>query len=53
MTTTKGGRGGLRFIWVSLFLDVLGVGLVFPILPKLLGSFLHGDTPLASRYYGV
>ena len=52
-TTTKGGRGGLRFIWVSLFLDVLGLGLVFPILPKLLGSFLHGDTPLASRYYGA
>jgi MFS transporter, DHA1 family, tetracycline resistance protein len=50
---TAADTRGLRFIWISLFLDILGVGLVFPILPKLLGTFLGSDTPLASRYYGA
>src|SRR5690606_10324045 len=34
-------------------LDTLGIGLVVPVLPRLIGSFLGGDVAEASRYYGA
>jgi MFS transporter, DHA1 family, tetracycline resistance protein len=44
---------GLRFILVTLFLDILGIGLVVPILPRLLESFVGNDPVLGSRLFGV
>jgi DHA1 family tetracycline resistance protein-like MFS transporter len=38
---------------VTLLLDTLGLGLVVPVLPRLVGSFVGGDIAAASRYYGV
>ena len=46
-------KAGLPFILVTLFLDILGIGLIIPIMPKLLGSFLHGNDEVTARYYGV
>ncbi|MGE5263978.1 MAG: TCR/Tet family MFS transporter [Acidobacteriota bacterium] len=45
-------RAGLAFIIVTIFLDMLGVGIVFPILPQLIASFLNGDLSAAAQYYG-
>lgn len=45
-------KAGLGFILVTLFLDILGIGIVIPILPKLLGSFVPGEAAAAS-WYGV
>lgn len=45
-------RAGLAFIIVTIFLDMLGVGIVFPILPQLIASFMNGDLSAAAQYYG-
>jgi DHA1 family tetracycline resistance protein-like MFS transporter len=45
-------KPALRFIFLTLFLDVLGMGVVVPILPKLLAGFVGNDDAVASRYYG-
>lgn len=49
MTSRKAGLG---FILVTLFLDILGIGLIVPILPRLLASFLDDDTVRAAPYLG-
>lgn len=43
---------GFLFVLVTLFLDVLGVGLISPILPKLIEQFV-GDISAAAYYYGA
>jgi len=45
-------QAGKAFIFVTLFLDIMGAGIVFPILPELITSFTQGDVSVASRYYG-
>ena len=44
---------GVPFILVTLLLDTLGIGVVIPVLPRLLASFLDGDLARASSYYGI
>ena len=41
------------FIFVTLVLDVLGIGLIVPILPKLIEELSAGDVTQASRTYGL
>ena len=54
MTTPKKPRqAGIIFILITLFLDILGLGIVIPILPELIKTFLGGDAPSAARYYGL
>src|ERR1043165_4933867 len=43
----------VAFILVTLMLDVLGIGLIIPILPRLIESFAHHDIVTASRLYGA
>ncbi|MCL1470228.1 TCR/Tet family MFS transporter [Argonema antarcticum] len=43
---------GLIFVLITLFIDVMGVGLSAPILPKLIAGFI-GDVSTASYYYGA
>ncbi|GAC1551393.1 MAG: tetracycline resistance MFS efflux pump [Herpetosiphon sp.] len=45
-------KASLAFIFVTLFIDVMGAGIVIPILPQLVASFMHGDVSAAARYYG-
>ncbi len=42
----------LGFIFVTLFLDVLGIGLVIPILPELVREFQGGNTQAAAQTFG-
>lgn len=41
------------FIFVTLFIDILGIGIIIPILPELVKGFVGGSTAMAGRYYGV
>lgn len=46
-------QAGLGFILVTLFLDVLGIGVVVPVLPRFVESFVGGDTAEGSRLVGL
>ena len=51
---TAGRRpAAMIFILITLFIDVLGLGLIIPILPELIKQFVGGDAALAGRYFGV
>ncbi|MDH3402156.1 MAG: TCR/Tet family MFS transporter [Acidobacteriota bacterium] len=41
------------FILVTLFIDILGIGIIVPVLPELVKHFVGGSTTLAGRYVGV
>ncbi len=45
-------KAGLGFILVTLFLDILGLGLVVPILPQLIKELSGGDTAVAAGWQG-
>jgi DHA1 family tetracycline resistance protein-like MFS transporter len=46
------GKAALGFIFVTIFIDVLGLGIIIPILPKLLEELGHVDISMASQYSG-
>jgi DHA1 family tetracycline resistance protein-like MFS transporter len=41
------------FILVTVFIDVLGIGIIIPILPELIKDFVGGSTAMAGRYFGI
>jgi DHA1 family tetracycline resistance protein-like MFS transporter len=41
------------FIFVTILLDMLALGLIMPILPKLVESFVDNDTASAARIFGL
>ncbi len=43
----------VAFIFITILLDMFAIGLVMPILPKLVESFLDNDTPSAARIFGL
>jgi DHA1 family tetracycline resistance protein-like MFS transporter len=43
---------GLGFIFVTLLIDILGGGLLIPVLPEFIGSLGHLEPAQASRHYG-
>ena len=46
------GKAALGFIFVTIFIDVLGLGIIIPILPNLLEELGHVDISMASQYSG-
>jgi DHA1 family tetracycline resistance protein-like MFS transporter len=46
-------RAALGFIFVTVLLDMLSLGVVVPLLPKLISDFLNGNTARASEYIGL
>ncbi|MDB4906688.1 MAG: tetA [Gemmatimonadetes bacterium] len=46
-------RAAVAFIFITVVLDVLSLGIIIPVLPKLVESFLGGDTQQAARMYGL
>src|ERR1051326_1939779 len=46
-------RASVVFVLITLFIDVLGMGLVIPILPKLVQNLLGGEVAEASFVFGV
>lgn len=47
------GRGAVAFIFVTILLDMLALGVIMPILPKLIESFVDNDTAHAARIFGL
>src|SRR5205809_2143961 len=45
-------RPALGFVFVTVVLDILGIGLIIPILPRLVKSFEGGDAAAASEVVG-
>ncbi len=46
-------KPAIGFILVTLFLDVLGIGLIIPVLPKLVESFQGGNVSAAAGTLGL
>lgn len=46
-------RASLAFILITVFLDVLGIGLVIPVFPELVTQMAGGDVSDGSRTYGL
>jgi DHA1 family tetracycline resistance protein-like MFS transporter len=46
-------RAALAFIFVTVVLDMLALGMIVPVLPKLVVTFEAGDTARAAQIYGV
>ena len=45
--------GAVAFIFVTILLDMFALGLILPILPKLVESFVNNDTASAARIFGL
>ena len=50
---TEPRRAALAFIFVTVALDMLALGLIIPVLPRLIGSFLGDDAADTSRMLGL
>ena len=46
-------RGAVAFIFVTILLDMFALGLILPILPKLVESFVDNDTARAAEIFGL
>jgi DHA1 family tetracycline resistance protein-like MFS transporter len=46
-------KPAILFIFITLVLDILGIGLIIPILPKLVQQFQHGNVEAASLTVGA
>src|SRR5580698_9005604 len=51
--TPPASGAAVAFIFVTILLDMFALGLILPILPKLVASFLDNDTASAARVFGV
>lgn len=51
-TVPAHGRAAFVFIFVTVLLDMIALGIVVPVLPKLIKSFLNGDTADAAHIVG-
>lgn len=45
-------RGAIGFIFVTIFIDVMGLGIIIPVIPKLLEDLRHVDNSAASEING-
>jgi DHA1 family tetracycline resistance protein-like MFS transporter len=53
MTSTAPRRAAVIFIFITVVLDILALGIIIPVLPMLVESFLGGDTARAATMYGL
>jgi MFS transporter, DHA1 family, tetracycline resistance protein len=51
-TIPKASAGNLNFVLICVFIDMLGIGLIVPVLPLLIGDFVSGREQQA-LWYGV
>ena len=46
-------RAALVFIFITVVLDILALGMIIPVLPRLVAGFLGNDTARAAEMFGV
>jgi DHA1 family tetracycline resistance protein-like MFS transporter len=51
--TPKPRKAALTFIFVMVVLDVMALGIIIPVLPKLVESMSGGNTARAAEIYGI
>jgi MFS transporter, DHA1 family, tetracycline resistance protein len=51
--SAKPRRAALAFIFITVVLDMLALGMIVPVLPKLVEDFMHGNTARAAEYVGL
>ncbi|WP_322402040.1 MFS transporter [Massilia luteola] len=51
-TLAKPPSGNLNFVLICVFIDMLGIGLIVPVLPNLVGTFV-ADREQQALWYGV
>jgi MFS transporter, DHA1 family, tetracycline resistance protein len=49
----KPRKAAVTFIFITVTLDMLALGLIMPVLPKLVLNFLGGDASNASKMFGI
>ncbi|MEY2519332.1 MAG: transporter, family, tetracycline resistance protein [Verrucomicrobiota bacterium] len=49
----KPRKAAVFFIFITVTLDMLALGLIAPVLPKLVLNFLGGDAPNAAKMFGI
>src|SRR5215469_8274228 len=49
----KGRRAAVAFIFLTVSLDMLALGMIAPVLPRLIESFMHGNTANAAEMLGL
>jgi DHA1 family tetracycline resistance protein-like MFS transporter len=47
------GRAAFAFIFVTVLLDMLALGIIIPVLPRLVVDFMGGDAPGAAEVLGI
>jgi MFS transporter, DHA1 family, tetracycline resistance protein len=53
-TVPSGGRrAAVAFIFVTVTLDMLAMGMIAPVLPRLVTNFLGGNEPRAAEIFGI
>src|SRR5947207_14116593 len=45
-------QAALGFIFVTLLIDVIGLGIIIPVMPKLISEMINGNMSDAARYGG-
>ncbi len=45
-------QAAIIFIFITLFIDILGIGIIIPVLPELIKQLTGGDAAIAGKYYG-
>lgn len=53
MQRVRGRRAGIAFILITLFLDILGIGIIIPVLPGLVDAFVPGGASAAAPWYAA
>jgi DHA1 family tetracycline resistance protein-like MFS transporter len=53
VAVTPVSSAAAAFIFVTILLDMVAIGLIMPILPKLIESFVNNDTASAARIFGL
>ncbi len=51
--TASPRKSTLVFIYFTVILDVLALGIIIPVLPKIVEEFAGGNTAQAATYYGI
>ena len=49
----KARKAAVAFIFVTVALDMLAIGLIVPVLPKLVLNFVGGNTATAAKWFGI
>jgi MFS transporter, DHA1 family, tetracycline resistance protein len=52
-SVAKARGATLVFIFITIVVDVLALGIIIPVLPKLVEGFLSGDTARAAEFFGL